>query len=113
MPKELEEQLMELEWPPVVEFPTEKEGETRPVTLTELDVNWILCTVLGMKWSDATGVEDNLHRRFLYNKAMEIASSQAGRLDDFEKQKEELETKIDGQLKDIHQSLSPPRGPSI
>ena len=59
MPKELEEQLMELEWPPVVEFPTEKEGETRPVTLTELDVNWILCTVLGMKWSDATGVGNN------------------------------------------------------
>lgn len=107
MPRELEDQLKGLEWPPKVKVDTE-EG-VQEIELTELDVNWLFCTVLGMRWSDATSVTDNLERRFLYNKAMEVATEQAQSANAIEEEKARMEAKIDEQLKNIGDSIRPPQ----
>ncbi len=99
MPKELEEQLMDMPWPPVVKIGTEENPEE--VTLTDLDVTWALCTLLGMKWHDATAVTDDLHKRFLYNKAMQVAQQQSEATREVEAKRKEYENKIDEQLSNL------------
>jgi hypothetical protein len=58
-------------WPPRLQIEEGKE----PIQLHELDVSWIYCTVLNMKWGDAQSVTDVLERKFLYNKAMIISQA--------------------------------------
>ena len=70
-PMSYEQMMVELEnqpWPPNVQY---KEGD-EPKTITELDVSWVFCTVLGMKWADAQKVE-GIERQNLYAKAMQVS----------------------------------------
>tara|TARA_B100000131_G_scaffold317671_2_gene360099 strand:- start:116 stop:442 length:327 start_codon:yes stop_codon:yes gene_type:complete len=106
MPKELEENLMSVEWPPLLKIG--QGDETQEIKLTELDVNWALCSLLGMRWADAKAVDDPLERRFLYNKAMDIVAQQATQKDELEEQRERMEKKIDDQLSEISANLKPP-----
>ena len=100
MPKELEDQLMELDWPPTLSVGA-GDGKTQEIKLTELDINWVFCSLLGMKWSDAKAVDDPLERRFLYNTAMDIAHAQDTHRSELEEQRNRMEEKIDTQLADI------------
>tara|TARA_B100000676_G_scaffold91986_1_gene91649 strand:+ start:2179 stop:2472 length:294 start_codon:yes stop_codon:yes gene_type:complete len=58
----------EAPWPPTVQF----EENEDPVVLTEFDVSWVFCSVLGMKWNDAQQLTDITERKFLYNKALHL-----------------------------------------
>ena len=103
MPKELEENLKKLPWPPTIKLGEEEEE----IHLTELDVNWMFCTLLGMTWASACDVTDEMHRKFLYNKAMEVAANSQGNKSQLEAEKERLEAKIDKQIENIQKSIEP------
>ena len=66
--EDTEKMFAEAPWPPTVQFDEKEE----PVTLTEMDVSWIFCSVLGMKWNDAQLLTDTTERKFLYNKALHL-----------------------------------------
>ena len=111
MPKKLEDQLNDLPWPPKVRLgdPNSDEGASEEIQLTELDVNWVFCQLLGMRWSDAAGVADQLERKFLYNKAMELAQGQVDQEKELQAEKGRMEDKIDDQLKNIAATMRPPQ----
>ena len=110
MPKELEDQLKDMPWPPQVRLGDPASDEPpEDLQLTELDVSWVFCQLLGMRWNDAVQVSDEMHRKFLYNKAMELANQQVKDGQDLQNEKSRMEEKIDDQLKSIAASVKPPQ----
>ena len=87
------ETLDEGEWPPVVNV--DKEVDFK---LTELDISWTLCTVLGMSWKDAVSVDDEHQRKFLYSKALVIAEGMQKAQAEAEERKQQMEREIRSKL---------------
>ena len=65
-PEAVQAALEKMTWPPYVQF----EENQDPIRMTEMDISWLFCTVLGMKWRDATGISNIMERKFLYHKAI-------------------------------------------
>jgi hypothetical protein len=86
--------LEKMPWPPFVQV----EENEDPFQLTELDVNWVYCTMLNMKWRDATAITDITERKFLYNKSMMMAEDVTKERLRMDAKREELEKKLDEQI---------------
>lgn len=94
--QEHEEFLDKMEWPPSIPV-----DDGSQVKLTEMDVNWMFCTVLNMKWRDAKEVTDLKERKFLYNKALLMAQSIREQNEDIESKKAEVEQQIRKQVEQM------------
>ena len=103
MPELTEKRIMEEQWPPMVQMNETLESGDEPevVQMTELDVSWMLATVLKMKWTDVQGITDDLERRFLYNKAMWIAQAMNEESSKLEEKKSELEAQLDAKIQSL------------
>ena len=101
--KTAEEHLAKMPWPPMVQVKEDEE----PFELTELDINWVFCTMLGMKWLDACGVTDLTHRKFLYNKAMMLAEDVTRKRVELDRKREDLENKLEAKIKSIGAEVPP------
>ena len=88
--------LEDMPWPPLMKL---EEGEE--FALDELDVNWMYCTILNMKWVDAKSITDITERKFLYNKCLIMAESIRSQQMDIENKKAEVEQQLKNQLQDI------------
>lgn len=97
MPIEREKQLLEQQWPPSIQLDSQEE----PVRMSELDVNWIFCSVLNMNWKDAKDVTDDLERRFLYDKAMYVSNQMSVREQEIREKQEALESKLNNKIDEI------------
>jgi len=95
--KTAQEHLKEMPWPPTVQI----EEKGKPFQLTELDVNWVFCTMLSMKWRDATAITDVTERKFLYNKSMMLAEDVTKERLRMDARRDELEKKLDQQIEDL------------
>ena len=107
MPKEREDLLLEQPWPPQVQI-----AEDETVEMTELDVNWIYCQVLKMHWKDAVAVEDNLQRRFLYDKCMALAEGMQKQTELLEEKRAEYEKAIDQKIDELGRENVPMMPPN-
>jgi len=91
------EHLKQMPWPPKVQT---EEGQ-EPFDLTELDINWVFCTMLGMKWLDACEIKDLTHRKFLYNKSMMLAEDVSKQRMAVDQRRVELEAALDEKVKQL------------
>ena len=103
--KTAKEHLKKMPWPPMVQV----EENQDPFQLTELDVNWVFCTMLNMKWRDASSITDVTERKFLYNKSMMLAEDVTKERLRMDERREELEKKLDDQIANLGLER-PPRG---
>ena len=108
MPKSTEEQLLSEEWPPMIQV-----EDDQVVQMTELDVSWLLATTLKMKWHDVQAIEDNLERRFLYNKAMWIAQAMNDETAKLEEKKNMLEEKLDKKIEELTMQQDQIQAPEV
>ena len=102
MPEVREKMLMEQDWPPSVIL---EEGAD-PIQMTELDVSWVFCSVLKMKWEDAQGVKENVERRFLYDKSMSLANAMQEQAQEIEERRAQMEKNIDDKLATLGPDIS-------
>ena len=88
--------LEDMPWPPLMKL-----EEGNEFALDELDVNWMFCTILNMKWVDAKSITDIAERKFLYNKCLIMAESIRSQQMDIDNKKAEVEEQLKQQLQDM------------
>ena len=103
---EVAEFFKEAEWPPKVQL---EEGE-EPVKLTEFDISWVFCTVLGMKWDDAQTLTNETERKFLYNKAMVLTENLVAQRVQMEEEKKALNAQLQEKIDNLNLP-NPPEAP--